>query len=83
MELQETPHGHGMKYKGYFIYPRIEGEGGKLKALGFVVRDQAGLVVHTHPKVEGVFDTPTKAQEAIGAKGTAWIDADRQRLGLD
>lgn len=83
MELQETPHGHGLKYRGYFIFPRIEGEGGKLKALGFVVRDEAGHVVHEHHEIDGVFDTPTKAHEAITSEGTAWIDAEKQRLGLD
>jgi hypothetical protein len=83
MEMQTTPHGHGLKYRDYFIYPRIEGERGRLKALGFVVRDEAGQVVHERHEIYGLFDTPAKAQEAIAMTGKAWIDAEKQRLGLD
>lgn len=83
MEIQATPHGHGLKYRDHFIYPRIEGERGRLKALGFVVRDAAGQVVHERHEIYGTFDTPAAAQEAIASQGRVWIDAETQRLGLD
>lgn len=81
MNFQSTPYGHGLRYRDHFIFPRIEGESGELKALGFNIRDEFGHVVYEHTAIDGEFDTPAKAEEAITKLAKIWIDAASKRQG--